>query len=82
MRDCLCQTSGHFCMACERELIAEIKRQDRERALRDQEVKRDFIRDELERLFKIENTIDRMIERGFITKRLFDEVMKEVERCH
>ena len=75
MRDCLCQTSGHFCMACERELIAEIKRQDRERALRDREVK-------LERLFKIENTIDRMIERGFITKRLFDEVMKEVERCH
>lgn len=69
-------------MACERELIAEIKRQDRERALRDREVKRDFIRDELERLFKIENTIDRMIERGFITKRLFDEVMKEVERCH
>lgn len=48
MRDCLCQTSGHFCMACERELIAEIKRQDRERALRDREVKRDFIRDELE----------------------------------
>lgn len=79
MRDCLCQTSGHFCMG---ELIAEIKRQDRERALRDREVKRDFIRDELERLFKIENTIDRMIERGFITKRLFDEVMKEVERCH
>lgn len=75
MRDCLCQTSGHFCMACERESIAEIKRQDRERALRDREVK-------LERLFKIENTIDRMIERGFITKRLFDEVMKEVERCH
>jgi hypothetical protein len=69
-------------MACERELIAEIKRQDRERALRDREVKRDFIRDELERLFKIENTIDRMIERGFITKRLFDEVMKEIERCH
>ncbi len=82
MRDCLCQTSGHLCMACERELIAEIKRQDRERALRDREVKRDFIRDELERLFKIENTIDRMIERGFITKKLFDEVMKEVERCH
>lgn len=50
--------------------------------MRDREVKRDFIRDELERLFKIENTIDRMIERGFITKRLFDEVMKEVERCH
>ena len=43
MRDCLCQTSGHFCMACERELIAEIKQQDRERALRDREVKRDFI---------------------------------------
>ena len=76
MRDCPCQTSGHFCMACEQEMIEEMKQRDRERALRDREVKRDFIRDELERLFKIENTIDRMIESGFITRKLFDEVMK------
>lgn len=79
MRDCPCQTSGHFCMACEQEMIAEIKRKDLERALRDREVKRDFIRGELERLFKIENAIERMFEHGYLTRALFDEVMKEVE---
>ena len=79
MEYCPCQTSGHFCMACEQEMIEEMKQQDRERALRDREVKRDFIRDELERLFKIENAIERMFERGYLTRTIFDEVMHEVE---
>lgn len=79
MEYCPCQTSGHFCMACEQEMIEAMKQQDRERALRDREVKRDFIRDELERLFKIENAIERMFERGYLTRTIFDEVMHEVE---
>ncbi len=35
MRDCPCQTSGHFCMACERELIAEMRQEERERQLKE-----------------------------------------------
>lgn len=37
MRDCPCQTSGHFCMACERELIAEMRQNERERQLKELE---------------------------------------------
>ena len=35
MRDCPCQTSGHFCMECERELIAEMSQNERERQLKE-----------------------------------------------
>ena len=34
---CPCQTSGHFCLNCERELIAEMKRNERERQLEELE---------------------------------------------
>ena len=37
MRDCPCQTSGHFCMDCERELIAEMRQNERERQLKELE---------------------------------------------
>ena len=35
MECCPCQLSGHFCMECEEELIAEMKRNDRERVLKE-----------------------------------------------
>lgn len=35
MEYCPCQTSGHFCMDCERELIAEMKQNERERQLKE-----------------------------------------------
>lgn len=37
MEYCPCQTSGHFCMACERELIAEMRQNERERQLKELE---------------------------------------------
>lgn len=37
MEYCPCQNSGHFCMACERELIAEMKRSEFERELKELE---------------------------------------------
>lgn len=35
MEYCPCQTSGHFCMNCERELIAEIRQNEREIQLKE-----------------------------------------------
>lgn len=49
MRDCLCQTSGHFCMACERELIAEMKQ--REAEAKQKETERQL--EELERILQL-----------------------------
>lgn len=37
MEYCPCQTSGHFCMDCERELIAEMKQNERNRQLKELE---------------------------------------------
>lgn len=37
MRDCPCQTSGYFCMDCERELIAEMRQEEQERQLKELE---------------------------------------------
>lgn len=37
MEYCPCQNSGHFCMACERELIAEMRQNERERQLKELE---------------------------------------------
>lgn len=37
MEYCPCQTSGHFCMDCERELIAEMRQNERERQLKELE---------------------------------------------
>lgn len=37
MEYCPCQTSGHFCMDCERELIAEMRQNERDRQLKELE---------------------------------------------
>ena len=37
MEYCPCQTSGHFCMNCERELIAEMRQNERDRQLKELE---------------------------------------------
>lgn len=37
MEYCPCQTSGHFCMDCERELIAEMKQREAEMKQRERE---------------------------------------------
>ena len=37
MEYCPCQTSGHFCMACEQEMIAEMRQNERERQLKELE---------------------------------------------
>ena len=37
MEYCPCQTSGHFCMNCERELIAEMKQREQEKQLEELE---------------------------------------------
>ena len=37
MEYCPCQTSGHFCMDCERKLIAEMRQNERDRQLKELE---------------------------------------------
>lgn len=37
MEYCPCQTSGHFCLNCERELIAEMKQREQDRQLEELE---------------------------------------------
>lgn len=37
MEYCPCQTSGHFCMNCERELIAEVRQNERDKQLKELE---------------------------------------------
>lgn len=35
MEYCPCQTSGHFCMACEQEMIAEMRQNERDKQLKE-----------------------------------------------
>nr|DAJ87136.1 MAG TPA: hypothetical protein [Caudoviricetes sp.] len=78
MEYCPCQTSGHFCMECEEELIAKMKRNDREKILKDKEQKQRVMLEGLYHLFKVEKTIEQMIKLGYLNRELFNKCYEEV----
>lgn len=79
MEDCPCQSSGHFCMKCEREMIAEMKQREREESLKIIEIKQQVIVDGITHLINVEKTVQKMIEAGYLNLDLFEKIYKEVK---
>ena len=80
MEDCPCQSSGHFCMECEREMIAEMKQREREESLKIMEIKQQVIVDGITHLINVEKTVQKMIEAGYLNLDLFEKIYKEEKR--
>nr|DAO64629.1 MAG TPA: hypothetical protein [Caudoviricetes sp.] len=78
MRDCPCQTSGHFCMACEQEMIEEMKRKDQERITKDKELSRKNMVEEIMHLIQLEKAVEQCFLLGYLNRELFNRVYKEV----
>lgn len=79
MEDCPCQSSGHFCMECEREMIAEMKQREREESLKIMEMKQQVIVDGITHLINVEKTVQKMVEAGYLNLDLFEKLYKEVK---
>lgn len=78
MRDCPCQTTGHFCMACEQEMIEEMKRKDQERISKDKELSRKNMVEEIMHLIQLEKAVEQCFLLGYLNRELFNRVYKEV----
>ena len=79
MEDCPCQSSGHFCMQCEHEMITEMKQREREESLKIMEIKQQVIVDGITHLINVEKTVQKMIEAGYLNLDLFEKIYKEVK---
>ena len=77
MEYCPCQTSGHFCMDCERELLEDMKRDEQRKALEDKRQKQIFMMDSLMHLIRIERTVEQMIKLGYLNRELFKKCYEE-----
>ena len=78
MECCPCQLSGHFCMECEEELMAEMKRNDRERLLKDKEFSRKFMLEETLHLIQLEKAVEQCFLLGYLNRELFNKVYEEI----
>lgn len=79
MRDCPCQTSGHFCMTCEQEMIEEMRRKDQEKLLKDKEFSRNIMLEEVLHLIQLEKAVEQCFLLGYLNRDLFNRIYKEVE---
>ncbi|RSI99599.1 hypothetical protein D8843_01990 [Streptococcus mitis] len=79
MEDCPCQSSGHFCMQCEHEMITEMKQREREESLKIMEIKQQVIVDGITHLINVEKTVQKMLEAGYLNLDLFEKLYKEVK---
>ena len=79
MEDCPCQSSGHFCMQCEHEMITEMKQREREESLKIMEIKQQVIVDGITHLINVEKTVQKMLEAGYRNLDLFEKLYKEVK---
>lgn len=79
MEDCPCQSSGHFCMQCEHEMITEMKQREREESLKIMEIKQQVIVDGITHLINVEKTVQKMLEAGYLNIDLFEKLYKEVK---
>lgn len=75
MEYCPCQTSGHFCMDCQGELLEDMKRDEQRKAFGRQ--KQIFMMDSLMHLIRIESTVEQMIKLGYLNRELFKKCYEE-----
>lgn len=80
MEYCPCQTSGHFCMECEEELIAEMKQREQKEKLKIIEIRQQVIVESILRLVNVEKTVEQMIKLGYLNRELFEKCYEEVTK--
>lgn len=78
MEYCPCQTSGHFCMDCEREMIAEMKQREQKEKFKIIEIRQQVIVESILHLVTVEKTVEQMIKLGYLNRELFEQCYKEV----